>query len=439
MVKFDIIILGFGQGGKVFAKEMASTGKKIAVIEKNKLYGGTCINIGCIPSKVLAHDSIEGLPFEYAINRKHEVVQALNKKNFNNLDTEENITIFDNKAEFKSNKEVNLLNEDNEIVDTLVGDKIIINTGASPIIPDIKGIDSNSHIVDSTGLMSLEKRPNHLVIIGGGYISLEFASIFSSFGSKVTIIEKHNSIMPKEDNEVVEHILNDLRNKGIEFIFNAKISEIDTNEKTSIVKTSIKDVEGDTILVAVGRKPNTDLALENTDISLGDYNEIKVNEYLETTAKDVYAIGDVKGGMQFTYISKNDRFILKDTLYGEKQRTTLNRDIIPYTVFIDPPLSRVGLTAKQANSKGYEILEKSLPVSNIPRHKINNDSRGLFKVVIDKKDSSVLGASLYGEKSEEIINIIKLAIDYKIPYQVLKTNLYTHPTMSESFNDLFSF
>lgn len=438
MKKYDFIILGFGQGGKVFAKEEAKNGKKIAVIEKDKLYGGTCINVGCIPSKVLAHDSQEGVNFKDAIERKREVVSALNNKNFINLDSEENITVYDNKGEFKSNNEINLLDDNGTVVDSIIGDKIIINTGASPIIPNIKGINESSNIYDSTGIMNLKTQPKQLVIIGGGYISLEFASIFASFGTKVTVIEKNSILMPKEDRDIVEAISKDLKEKNVDILLNSQVQEIKQKDDKSIVSTNSNNIEADAILIAIGRKPNVDIALENTDVELGDRGEIKVNEYLETTAKNVYALGDVKGGMQFTYVSKNDRLILRDTIYGKKNKSTSNRTIVPYTVFIDPPLSRVGLIAQAAKDKGYNIKENSLPVSSIPRHKINNDQRGLFKVVVNKDDNTILGASLYGLKSEEIINTIKLAMDYKIPYQHLKTNLYTHPTMSESFNDLFN-
>lgn len=438
MKNFDYIILGFGQGGKMFAKEEAKNGKKIAVVEENALYGGTCINVGCIPSKVLAHDSQHELNFESSIKRKNEVVSALRNKNHKNLDTEENVTIFDNKAEFKSNNEINLLDANGNVADTIVGDKIIINTGASPIIPNIEGLKQSQYVYDSTGIMNLDGLPKHLVIIGGGYISLEFASTFANFGSKITVIEKADSLMPREDKEIVSHILEDLKKKNINFLTARDVESIEDGENGAYVRTDKETLEADAILVAIGRKPNTNLALENTDIELGERGEIKTNDRLETTAKDVYALGDVKGGMQFTYVSKNDRFILRDAINGENQFSLNNRKTVPYTVFIDPPLSRVGLTTEEAKAQGYNILEKSMLVSSIPRHKIDNDGRGLFKIVVNQKDRTLIGASLYGQKSEEIINTLKLIIDYKIPVDDIKTSMFTHPTMTESLNDLFN-
>ena len=191
------------------------------------------------------------------------------------------------------------------------------------------------------------------------------------------------------------------------------------------------------MLLATGREPNIDLGLENTNIKLTDKNEIKVDEYLNTTVDHIYAVGDVKVGMQFTYISLDDFRIVKDAIYGNKNRSTKNRGAIPYSVFIDPPLSRVGIIAEEALENNKNIKEGKLPVNSIPRHKINNDDRGLFKVVVDKDTNEILGASLYGKESEELINLIKLAIDENISYDTLRDNIYTHPTMAESFNNLF--
>ncbi len=395
-------------------------------------------NHGCIPSKVLVHDGIDGTDFDTAFSRKKDVVSALNKKNYDNLANDSNIEVFNYKAQFKSNTEVNLVNEDGSIAKTLTADKIVINTGAKSNIPPIKGIDIAQNLYDSRGLLNISYQPKHLVIIGGGYIALEFASMFANFGSKVTVIEYGAQIMPREDQNVVAHAIKDLEDKGITFITNADTLEFKNENNQSTIVTSKGNFSADAVLLATGRIPNTDLALENTDIELGERGEIKVNDHLRTSVEHIYAVGDVKGGLQFTYISLDDFRILKSTLYGDQSRTTLNRGTIPYTVFIDPPFSRVGLTAKEAQSQGYNYIENTLLVAQIPRHKINNDARGIFKVVINKDTDLILGATLYGKESEEIINLIKLAIDQHIPYQVLRDTIYTHPTIVESFNDLFN-
>ncbi|PTF16160.1 hypothiocyanous acid reductase MerA [Staphylococcus devriesei] len=439
MSHYNLLIIGFGKAGKTLAKYVASQGQSVALVEQSsENYGGTCINHGCIPSKVLVHDGIENVNFETAFSRKKEVVSALNKKNYGNLANDDNIDVLDFKAQFKSNTEVNLVDKNGEVAHTVTADKIVINTGAKSNIPSIKGIDTAQNLYDSRGLLNIEFQPKDLVIIGGGYIALEFASMFANFGSTVTVIEHSDQIMPREDKEVVEHAIADLEAKGITFITDANIDEFKNDDSRTVVETSKGIFTADAVLLATGRIPNTDLALENTDVSLGERGEIKVNNHLQTSVEHIYAAGDVKGGLQFTYISLDDFRILKSEIFGDHSRTTDNRIVIPYTVFIDPPLSRVGLTAKEAQEQHYNYVENKILINTVPRHKINNDGRGIFKVVINKDNNEILGATLYGKESEEIINLIKLAIDQHIPYHVLRDNIYTHPTMVESFNDLFN-
>ncbi|RIL71512.1 dihydrolipoamide dehydrogenase, partial [Staphylococcus devriesei] len=426
MSHYNLLIIGFGKAGKTLAKYVASQGQSVALVEQSsENYGGTCINHGCIPSKVLVHDGIENVNFETAFSRKKEVVSALNKKNYGNLANDDNIDVLDFKAQFKSNNEVNLVDKNGEVAHTVTADKIVINTGAKSNIPSIKGIDTAQNLYDSRGLLNIEFQPKDLVIIGGGYIALEFASMFANFGSTVTVIEHSDQIMPREDKEVVEHAIADLEAKGITFITDANIDEFKNDDSRTVVETSKGIFTADAVLLATGRIPNTDLALENTDISLGERGEIKVNNHLQTSVEHIYAAGDVKGGLQFTYISLDDFRILKSEIFGDHSRTTDNRSVIPYTVFIDPPLSRVGLTAKEAQEQHYNYVENKILINTVPRHKINNDGRGIFKVVINKDNNEILGATLYGKESEEIINLIKLAIDQHIPYHVLRDNIYT--------------
>ncbi|MDO0995797.1 hypothiocyanous acid reductase MerA [Staphylococcus borealis] len=439
MTHYNLLVIGFGKAGKTLAKYAAAQGQHVALVEQSSdNYGGTCINHGCIPSKVLVHDGIDGTDFGSAFSRKKDVVRALNKKNYDNLANDANIDVFTYKAQFKSNTAVNLVSEDGTIAQTLTADKIVINTGAKSNIPAIKGIETAQHLYDSRGLLNISYQPKHLVIIGGGYIALEFASMFANFGTKVTVLEYGSQIMPREDQDVVAYALKDLEDKGISFITNVETQAFKNEGNHTTVVTTQGNFSADAVLLATGRVPNTDLALEHTDIELGERGEIKVNAHLQTSVAHIYAAGDVKGGLQFTYISLDDYRILQSELFGDRSRTTGNRGTIPYSVFIDPPLSRVGLTAKEAQSQGYNYIENTLLVSQIPRHKINNDARGIFKVVINKDNDMILGATLYGKESEEIINLIKLAIDQHIPYQTLRDTIYTHPTIVESFNDLFN-
>ncbi|MCE5746357.1 FAD-containing oxidoreductase [Staphylococcus pseudintermedius] len=440
MNQYDLIVVGFGKAGKTLAKFAAQQGKSVAVIEKSaEMYGGTCINIGCIPSKVLVHDGIEAASFNDAMQRKRDVVSALNSKNYHNLADEETVDVINMTASFKSAHAIDLLNAQGEAVQTIEGKNIVINTGAKSVIPNIKGIDTSQRVYDSKAIMDLTQQPKRLVIVGGGYIALEFASIFANFGTTVTVLERSDQILKREDAVIAQQVTEDLTQKGIQFIYNAETEAIEDEADVTKVVTNQGTFEADAVLVATGRKPNTEgLNLEAAGVQLGQRGEIIVNDKLQTSVDHIYAVGDVHGGLQFTYISLDDFRIVKSQLFGDGKRTLAQRGVVPYTMFIDPPMARVGMTATEAREKGYDILENQVAVNTMPRHKINNDTRGLFKAVVDAKSGQVLGATLYGQESEELINIVKLAIDQKLPYAVLRDNIYTHPTMAESFNDLFN-
>ncbi|EGQ2796346.1 FAD-containing oxidoreductase [Staphylococcus pseudintermedius] len=440
MNQYDLIVVGFGKAGKTLAKFAAQQGKKVAVIEKSaEMYGGTCINIGCIPSKVLVHDGIEAASFNDAMQRKRDVVNALNSKNYHNLADEETVDVINMTASFKSAHAIDLLNAQGEAVQTIEGKNIVINTGAKSVIPNIKGIDTSQRVYDSKAIMDLTQQPKRLVIVGGGYIALEFASIFANFGTTVTVLERSDQILKREDAVIAQQVTEDLTQKGIQFIYNAETEAIEDEADVTKVVTNQGTFEADAVLVATGRKPNTEgLNLEAAGVQLGQRGEIIVNDKLQTSVDHIYAVGDVHGGLQFTYISLDDFRIVKSQLFGDGKRTLAQRGVVPYTMFIDPPMARVGMTATEAREKGYDILENQVAVNTMPRHKINNDTRGLFKAVVDAKSGQVLGATLYGQQSEELINIVKLAIDQQLPYAVLRDNIYTHPTMAESFNDLFN-
>lgn len=440
MNQYDLIVVGFGKAGKTLAKFAAQQGKSVAVIEKSaEMYGGTCINIGCIPSKVLVHDGIEAASFNDAMQRKRDVVNALNSKNYHNLADEETVDVINMTASFKSAHAIDLLNAQGEAVQTIEGKNIVINTGAKSVIPNIKGIDTSQRVYDSKAIMDLTQQPKRLVIVGGGYIALEFASIFANFGTTVTVLERSDQILKREDAVIAQQVTEDLTQKGIQFIYNAETEAIEDEADVTKVVTNQGTFEADAVLVATGRKPNTEgLNLEAAGVQLGQRGEIIVDDKLQTSVDHIYAVGDVHGGLQFTYISLDDFRIVKSQLFGDGKRTLAQRGVVPYTMFIDPPMARVGMTATEAREKGYDILENQVAVNTMPRHKINNDTRGLFKAVVDAKSGQVLGATLYGQQSEELINIVKLAIDQQLPYAVLRDNIYTHPTMAESFNDLFN-
>lgn len=436
------IIIGFGKGGKTLAKFLAQKGEEVLVIEKsNKMYGGTCINIACLPSKRLIIEAANGVSYVDAINGKNEMTAQLREKNYHMLADEKTVTVLDGKAHFIADHEIEVELPNGKKAQ-YKGDRIFINTGAVPVMLPIPGLKESKYILDSTQAMDEKKMPKNLTIIGAGYIGLEFASMFAKYGSKVTVLDHNKKFLVREDEDISNAVRKDMEDAGIKFELGADIEKI-TDETTDAKVTyqingKTKTINADRILVATGRKPNTEnLGLENTAIETTELGAIKVDDFLRTTVDNVWAIGDVKGGLQFTYISLDDFRIIKDQLFGTGARMVSDRKVIPYSVFISPALSQVGLNEKQANKLGKEYKLFKLPVTAIPKAKVAKDNRGLFKALVDPETEKILGATLYGIESYELINIISLAMKAHLSYTVLRDQIYTHPTMSEAFNDLF--
>ena len=453
MKKYDAVIIGFGKGGKTLAGFLAGKGQNVALIEKSdKMYGGTCINVGCIPSKKLVNStkvlkdkglsSIEDKEKFYteSIENKNTLIGALRGKNYEMLASKENITVYDGTGSFVSKNVVNVENNGENV--QIEGEKIFINTGSTTIIPNIKGVKESNYVYTSTSIMELKELPKKLTIIGAGYIGLEFASIYSEFGSEVTVIDMGDRLMPREDEEIAERVKAILEAKGIKFLLKSKIEEISDRNDKGYVKISGEngesEVESDAILVAIGRKPNTEgLNLEAAGVKTDERGAVAVDETLKTTADNIWAMGDVKGGLQFTYISLDDFRIIRDNVYGNGNRTINDRNVIPYSVFINPPLSRVGMTEKEAVEKGYEVKTGRLEAMAIPKGKIEGVTDGLLKTVVDAKTDKILGCTLLCNTSHEMINVVAAAIKAEQKYTFLKDMIFTHPTMSEALNDLF--
>ena len=454
MKKYDAIIIGFGKAGKTLAGFLAGKGQNVALIEESdKMYGGTCINVGCIPSKSLVN-SVERLEnkdlstfterkdyYEKSVDKKEALITALRGKNYEMLASKENIDIYNGKGSFVSNKIVNIEKNGENI--QIEGEKIFINTGSETIIPNIKGLKESKNILTSKSLMELKELPRKLVIIGAGYIGLEFASTYAGFGSEVVIIDASDDILKREEKEAADRVKKILEAKGVTFYLNSKVEEISDNENDSSIAISngngeIIQFNGDKILVAIGRKANTQgLELEKAGVQVDERGNIIVNERLETTAPNIWALGDVKGGLQFTYISLDDFRIIRDNVYGNGNRSLNDRNVVPYTTFLSTPLSRVGLSEKEAIEKGFDIKVGKIEAMAIPKGKIEGKSEGFLKVVVDAKTDKILGATLLCNTSHEMINIIALAMKGNLPYQIIRDMIFTHPTMSESLNDLF--
>lgn len=455
--KFNSIIIGFGKGGKTLANDLANRGQKVALIEKSSwMYGGTCINQACIPTKVLEKQSSmirrENLndfnekttKYQESIDKKEELITKLRDANYNKLNYNENITIFTGQGSFVNENTVEVKTIDGEII-TLYGEKIFINTGAKPNIPDIKGIENSKIVYTNETLMKLKKLPKKLTIIGAGYIGLEFAGIYGSFGSEVTVINTKSTILPREDNDDSEEVVNILKKRNVSFLNDVSIVEIkEENQSAKLIykknnEEEQRELYSDIILVATGRKANTEgLGLKKANIELDNRGFIKVNEVLETTTKNIWALGDINGGPQFTYISLDDYRIIINQLFGDKTRKTTDRKNIPNSLFLDPAFSRVGLNIKEAKEKGHNVLVAKMATEAIPRAKQIGRTDGFIKIVIDKDSEKVLGATMICEESSEIIHLIQLAIDMELKYTYLRDRIYAHPTMTEALNDILS-
>ncbi|WP_455662107.1 FAD-dependent oxidoreductase [Pradoshia sp.] len=449
---YNAIIIGFGKGGKTLAADLAKRNWKVAVIEKSaEMYGGTCINIGCIPTKSLVHQSQKRISnmddtesntyFLNSIEEKNKLVSMLRSKNYDNLDSKETITLYNGTASFISESEIEIETADGK--ETITGERIFINTGATTIMPPIKGLKDSQFVHDSTSIMELSQLPKNLVIIGGGYIGLEFASIYHNFGSNVTIIEAGDTFLPREDRDIADLVKQSLEEKGINIILNASVTAISDNEKEAAITYELegeqKQLNTECILVAVGRKPNTDgLQLEKAGVEVDKRGAVIVDDKLETTTKNIWALGDVKGGLQFTYISLDDYRIIRDQLFENGTRKTTDRKNVPYSVFIDPPLSRIGLSEEEAKQKGYDISVAKLPVAAIPRARVIQETTGLMKAIVDRQTGQILGCTLFCAESSEIINIVALAMKTGQDYTFLRDHIFTHPSMAEALNDLFS-
>lgn len=457
MKQYDAIIIGFGKGGKTLAAEFAKRTWKVALVERStKMYGGTCPNVGCIPTKFLIHKAQQysknkfrtfmeqAEEYQQAIQEKNELSEQLRRKNYNRLVDTGYVTIYNGEATFINQNSISVKTD--KETSELQGKYIFINTGSETFIPNISGIKESQFVYTSTSIMELTELPKHLIIIGGGYIGLEFASMYAEFGSKVTILESGSHLLPKEDRDVAYCVKEVLEKKGISFKLNAKAQSIyDTSNGATITYMNTQDgmpyhTEADAILIAAGRKPYTKgLNLDAAGIKTDEQGAIITNDFLQTNIDNIYALGDVKGGMQFTFISQDDSRIILEHLFGNKDRKASDRDIIAYSVFIDPPLSHVGITEEEALRKDMNVTVTKIPAANNQRIKTLGNTDGIMKAVVDNNTKEIVGCTLFCEESNEVINLLTLAMRTGIKYTVLRDSIYTHPSVSEALNELFDF
>ncbi|HTK05920.1 MAG TPA: FAD-dependent oxidoreductase [Ktedonobacteraceae bacterium] len=452
----DALVIGFGKGGKTLAGFMAQKGWEVAVIEKSKqMYGGTCINIACIPSKSLSHSAEQAARrhfatflekqdvYQNAVEDKEQLVTFLRGANYAKLNQNPHVSVIDGMATFLSPNEVrvDLDGSDQMIIEAK---HIFINTGTLPHLPPIAGLTESEHVYTSTSMMNLSQLPEELVIIGSGHIGLEFAAMYAAFGSHVTVLHRGNLFLPDHDRDIADAVKTTIEKQGIQFHLQANVLQIaDRDERASITYVdqtqTRRTLTADAVLIATGRVPNTQsLDLAQAGVEVDEYGFIKVDEFLRTTAPNIWALGDINGGPQFTYISLDDFRIIRDQLFGDGQRSQLSRRNVPSSLFIYPTLSWAGLSETEARHQGYEVKVATLPAGAIPRTRQVAHTDGLLKAIVDAKTKRILGCFLFSEDSSEVINLVSIAMNAGLDYRVLRDNIFTHPSMSEGLNDLFT-
>ncbi|MEO2052052.1 MAG: mercuric reductase [Allomuricauda sp.] len=442
---FDAIVIGSGQAGTPLVFKLASQGQKVAFIEKEH-FGGTCLNVGCTPTKTYVASARrmweaqhgEELGIEIPAGAKanlrkiKERKDALIKKSVDGIaqavDKNENISFFRGEAHFEGRKIVAVNNA------LLTADEIYINVGGSAFIPD--GYGAIPYLTNQS-ILELEELPEHLLVIGGSYIGLEFGQMFSRLGSKVTIIEQGSSIIGREDDETSWTIQQILEEEGVDFRLGAKCLSAKKNQNGDIVaqincsKDDVEEIKGSHLLLAVGRRPNTgNLQLEKTGVNTNDKGFIEVNEYLETNIKGIFALGDCNGKGAFTHTAYNDYEIIAENKFEGKNRKVTDR-IPTYGLFVDPPLGRTGITKKEAMQKGLDVLIGHRPFSKIARAKEKGETNGYMSVVVDARTKKILGATVLGVGGDEIISGINNIMYADTSYEVIRDSVQPHPTVSE--------
>lgn len=437
------------------AKKLAKQGWKTALIEKQWV-GGTCVNVGCTPTKTMiasaktayavrqagkygVHTDGCTINMQEVLDRKNKVVESFRRGSQKGLERTENLDLIFGTASFVADKTLKVsLNEGGE--EEIKGDKIFIDVGTRANIPGIDGLNEAGYLT-STTLMELQQVPEHLLVIGGGYIGLEFGQMYRRFGSKVTILEHNERLLPREDADIAEEIKKFLQAEEIEVITQAQVKRVQKSSKTitAIVKVGEeeKQISCTHVLVSAGRTPNTDLLnLEAAGIKTNERGYIVANDKLETSAKGVYVIGDAKGGPEFTHIAYNDYIILYNNLIAGNQESIKDR-MVPYTMFTDPQLGRVGITEQQARDKGLNIIVAKLPMANVARAIETGDTRGLMKAVVDAESGVILGVAIVGQEGGEIMSVLQMAMTGGITWQQIKDMVFAHPLYAESLNNLF--
>lgn len=454
---YDAIVIGSGQGGSPLVQALGAAGMKTSLVEREHV-GGTCINEGCTPTKTMVAsarvaylarrggqygvltDAI-GVDLAKVRERKRSIVKSFREGGQSRIEKTQNAELIFGSAAFAAPRTVRVSKADGT-EELLTAERIFINAGCRPAVPAIAGL-REVPFLDSTSIMELDAVPQHLLILGGGYIGLEFGQMFRRFGSRVSIVQSGGQLLAREDADVAEAVRAILGEDGIELFLNAKVSRVTRSAGGMVLFFEIAgktlQIDGSHLLVATGRVPNTDLLhVEEAGIATDKRGFIKVNDRLETSAEGVYALGDIKGGPAFTHISYDDFRIIRSNLL-EKGDASIAGRLVPYTVFIDPQLGRVGMTEAEAREKGKKTRIAKMPMTYVARALEVDETRGFMKVIVDAESGQILGAAILGIEGGEIMAQLQLAMMGKLPYTALQNAVFAHPTLAEALNNVFGY
>jgi pyruvate/2-oxoglutarate dehydrogenase complex dihydrolipoamide dehydrogenase (E3) component len=454
--RYDLLIVGSGQAGNPLAGAFADAGRRVALVERAAV-GGTCINYGCTPTKTMAASAQRAhlartapplgvdvssvrVNMERVRQRKREIVAQFregNEKRFakGNPELVRGVASFRD-VDFGRSRQVEVrLNEGGERV--LAADLIVIDTGTSPRAPQIEGL-GGVPFLDNVSVMELGEVPRHLLVLGGGYIGVEFGQMFRRFGSEVTLLQAGRQILEREDEDIAAEAEKILREDGVAIRTQVRVRAVSGTEgRIQVGLEGGETVEGSHLLVATGRAPNTaDLNLRAAGVDCDEHGYIRVNERLETTAAGVYAVGDVKGGPAFTHIAYDDFRILRENLLRGGSRTTKDRPV-PYVVYMDPQLGRVGMTEREARAAGRAIRVAKMPYSSVARAVETGETRGVMKVLVDSENGQILGAAMLGAEGGEMMSMVEIAMMGRLPYTALADAVLAHPALAEALNNVF--
>lgn len=464
-VHYDAVVIGAGQGGSPLAAAFAGSGLKTALVEMRHV-GGTCVNYGCTPTKTMAASArvahLVGRAGDYGIlpgagsarvdlgkirRRKRDMVSSFREGSERHIEETEKLALLRGKATFSDSHTMQVVGDSGEITQ-VDAPRVFINTGTRPSVPELPGLSEVDYL-DNESIMELDRVPEHLIVIGGGYIGAEFGQMFRRFGAKVTIVQRAPKLLAREDDEISDAVAELFRSEGIEVILGGEpLSVAPVSGGSTGVSPGLqlevrengtkRTVSGSHLLLAAGRTPNTiGLGLKEIGVELDKRGYIRVNERLETGVEGVWALGDAKGGPAFTHISYDDYRILFRNVAKGGNASTENR-LVPYTVFIDPQLGRIGLSEKEARGAGRKIRVASMPMSWVARALETDETVGLMKAVVDAETDAILGFAMLGIDAGEVAGAVQIAMMGGLPYTALRDGVFSHPTTLESLNNLFS-